>query len=73
MLYCRPLTFAKEAIAVMAERGVKNALWHRIVASVRRFLRTKVKLERVDETAFDALLRSADRVVVGGNGHAGAE
>src|SRR6185436_1373319 len=29
------------------------------LAEVRRFLRTKVKLERVDEPEFDALLRTA--------------
>src|SRR3954469_1632985 len=29
------------------------------IAEVRRFLRTKMKLERVDETEFDALLRTA--------------
>ncbi|MGH8027884.1 MAG: hypothetical protein ACREO0_14275, partial [Pseudoxanthomonas sp.] len=32
-------TFAKEAIAVMAERGIRNSFVSRLVAAVRRFLR----------------------------------
>jgi len=53
-------TFAKEAIAVMAERGIRNSFTSRIIAAVRRFLRTVMPSLQWSEGDVRDLLSQAD-------------
>ncbi|WP_282265634.1 PLxRFG domain-containing protein [Stenotrophomonas sp. PS02298] len=53
-------TFAKEAIAVMAERGIRNSFTSRVVASVRRFLRRLMPSLQWSESDVRDLLSQAD-------------
>jgi hypothetical protein len=54
-------TFTKEAIAVLAERGVQNSIVSRVVASVRRFLRSLGFDLRLSESDILAMLRDSAR------------
>lgn len=58
-------TFTKEAIAIMAENGVTGSLWDRIVASVRRWLRTTFNRFPWSEAEIRDLLRRGDEAVQG--------
>ncbi|HFF6007026.1 TPA: PLxRFG domain-containing protein [Stenotrophomonas maltophilia] len=53
-------TFAKEAIAVMAERGIRNSFTSRVAAAVRRFLRRVMPSLKWSETEVRDLLSQAD-------------
>lgn len=53
-------TFAKEAIAVMAERGIRNSFTSRMVAAVRRFLRRVMPSLQWSEGEIRDLLSQAD-------------
>lgn len=53
-------TFAKEAIAVMAERGIRNSFTKRVAAAVRRFLRRVMPSLKWSETEVRDLLSQAD-------------
>lgn len=53
-------TFAKEAIAVMAERGIRNSFTSRVAAAVRRFLRRMMPSLKWSETEVRDLLSQAD-------------
>ncbi len=53
-------TFAREAIAVMAERGIRNSFTSRIIAAVRRFLRTVMPSLQWSEGDVRDLLSQAD-------------
>ena len=53
-------TFAKEAIAVMAERGIRNSFTSRVIAAVRRFLRRVMPSLRWSEGDVRDLLSQAD-------------
>lgn len=53
-------TFAKEAIAVMAERGIRNSFTSRVAAAVRRFLRRVMPSLRWSEAEVRDLLSQAD-------------
>ena len=53
-------TFAKEAIAVMAERGIRNNFTSRVAAAVRRFLRRVMPSLKWSETEVRDLLSQAD-------------
>ena len=53
------LTFAREAVAIMAERGITGALWDRIVAAVRRYLRKVFGSLQWSESEVRDLLRRA--------------
>ncbi len=53
-------TFAKEAIAVMAERGIRNSFTSRVVAAVRRFLRRLMPSLQWTESDVRDLLSQAD-------------
>ncbi|WP_313033330.1 PLxRFG domain-containing protein [Stenotrophomonas acidaminiphila] len=53
-------TFAKEAIAVMAERGIRNSFTSRMVAAVRRFLRRVMPSLQWSEADIRDLLSQAD-------------
>jgi len=53
-------TFAKEAIAVMAERGIRNSFTSRVVAAVRRFLRRLMPSLQWSESDVRDLLSQAD-------------
>lgn len=53
-------TFAKEAIAVMAERGIRNSFTSRVAAAVRRFLRRVMPSLKWSETDVRDLLSQAD-------------
>ncbi|MBA0394846.1 PLxRFG domain-containing protein [Stenotrophomonas maltophilia] len=53
-------TFAKEAIAVMAERGIRNSFTSRIAAAVRRFLRRVMPSLKWSEGEVRDLLSQAD-------------
>jgi len=53
-------TFAKEAIAVMAERGIRNSFTNRVIAAVRRFLRRVMPSLQWSETDVRDLLSQAD-------------
>lgn len=53
-----PEQFAREAVAVMAERGVTGTLWDRIVAAVRRWARKALnRLQWTDAEVRDLLRR----------------
>lgn len=52
--------FAKEAIAFMAERGVRNSWVNRVVAAVRRFLRRMMPSLQWSEAEVRRLLSQAD-------------
>lgn len=54
-------TFTKEAIAVMAERGVQNSIIARVVAAVRRFLRGLGFDLRLSESDVLAMVRDSAR------------
>lgn len=54
-------TFTKEAIAVLAERGVQNSIVSRVVAAVRRFLRSLGFDLRLSEADILAMLRDSAR------------
>lgn len=53
-------TFAKEAIAVMAERGIRNSFTSRVAAAVRRFLRRVMPSLKWSEAEVRDLLSQAD-------------
>ncbi|HEL4105710.1 TPA: PLxRFG domain-containing protein [Stenotrophomonas maltophilia] len=53
-------TFAKEAIAVMAERGIRNSFTSRVAAAVHRFLRRVMPSLKWSETEVRDLLSQAD-------------
>lgn len=53
-------TFAKEAIAVMAERGIRNSFTGRLTAAVRRFLRRVMPSLKWSEAEVRDLLSQAD-------------
>lgn len=53
-------TFAKEAIAVMAERGMRNSFTSRVAAAVRRFLRRVMPSLKWSEAEVRDLLSQAD-------------
>ncbi|WP_164186104.1 PLxRFG domain-containing protein [Stenotrophomonas maltophilia] len=53
-------TFAKEAIAVMAERGIRNSFTSRVASAVRRFLRRVMPSLKWSETEVRDLLSQAD-------------
>lgn len=53
-------TFAKEAIAVMAERGIQNGLVNRVIAAARRWLRRLMPSLQWTENDVRALLGQAD-------------
>lgn len=53
-------TFAKEAIAVMAERGIRNSFTSRVAAAVRRFLRRVMPSLKWSEGEVRDLLSQAD-------------
>lgn len=53
-------TFAKETLAVMAERGVHNGLLARVIAAVRAFLRRWMPGLRFSETELRQLLVASD-------------
>ncbi len=53
------LTFAREAVAIMAERGITGALWDRIVAAVRKYLRKVFGSLQWNENEIRDLLRRA--------------
>ncbi len=53
-------TFAKEAIAVMAERGIRNSFTSRVAAAVRRFLRRVMPSLNWSEAEVRDLLSQAD-------------
>lgn len=53
-------TFAKEAIAVMAERGIRNSFTSRVVAAIRRFLRRLMPSLQWSESDVRDLLSQAD-------------
>lgn len=53
-------TFAKEAIAVMAERGIRNSFTKRVAAAVRRFLRRVMPSLKWSEAEVRDLLSQAD-------------
>ncbi|WP_258393993.1 PLxRFG domain-containing protein [Stenotrophomonas maltophilia] len=53
-------TFAMEAIAVMAERGIRNNFTSRVAAAVRRFLRRVMPSLKWSETEVRDLLSQAD-------------
>lgn len=55
-----PETFAKEVIAVMAERGVRNGLVDRVVAAVRRWLRQHMPQLAWSDADVVGLLSQAD-------------
>jgi hypothetical protein len=55
------VTFAKETIAVMAERGVRNALWQRLVGALRKFLRQILPNLRIGERDLNQLLIESAR------------
>ncbi len=60
-------TWAKEAIAIMAERGVENSVMARVIAATRRFLREigfKVEFSDAD---LRAMIGDAARVVQSGS------
>lgn len=52
--------FAKEAIAFMAERGIRNSWVNRVVAAVRRFLRKVMPTMRWTESDVRDLLGQSD-------------
>ncbi len=53
-------TFAKETLAVMAERGVRNSLMGRVVAAVRAFLRTVMPDLKYNDADLRGLLGKSD-------------
>lgn len=53
-------TFAKEAIAVMAERGIRNTFTSRVASAVRRFLRRIMPSLKWSEAEVRDLLSQAD-------------
>ncbi|MDR1076350.1 MAG: LPD5 domain-containing protein [Xanthomonadaceae bacterium] len=53
-------TFARETIAVMAEKGIRNSLMNRVVAAVRQFLRKIMPSLRWSESEVRDILSQAD-------------
>ncbi|NUS37792.1 MAG: PLxRFG domain-containing protein, partial [Lysobacter sp.] len=53
-------TFAREAIAFMAEKGIRNSFVARVMSAVRRFLRRVMPSARWSETEIRGLLTQAE-------------
>lgn len=66
-------TFAKESIAVMAERGIRNSFVARVLAAVRRFLRRVMPSLTWSETDIRDLLGQSDSFLRAGRNAAQRE
>ncbi|MGH8079598.1 MAG: hypothetical protein ACREP7_03410, partial [Lysobacter sp.] len=64
------VAFAKEAIAFMAERGIRNSFVGRVIAAVRRYLRRVMPSLSWAESDVRALLGQADSFLRAGRGAA---
>jgi hypothetical protein len=62
------LTFASEAIAVMAEKGVKNTIMGRVMAAVRKFLRDLGFALDLSESDLRQMLAQSARYLESGKG-----
>jgi hypothetical protein len=60
--------FIREAVAVMAEKGIRNSVMDRVIAAVRRFLRNTLGLDlRLSEAELRQHIVAAARYVRGGS------
>lgn len=61
-------TFARETLAVMAERGVKNGITGRAIAAVRAFLRKLMPSLKFNESDLRAMLGHSEKYITAGAG-----